>query len=348
MENNNHKIEIAAELPLSEAARLKELERIIGKGQQDIGAALREIRNQRFYRATHTSFEEYCQQRWEMSHRQANRLIQVAEIADNVGQICPTQRNANAALLELAGLKPPEQRGAWKETTKKNPKPTAKEVRKTIEDREDRVKRHRRRVELNGIRELLEAGEAGLVPWARLEFIIDHCPKSAQLEKLHEEIAKEKYKAAKLKEKMATAEQATPVKAKPPKGPSLLDRQRQMHAQFANSRLPELTREQVDPNFKGDVHAFTREYGHVQLQTKAERDAERAESACIEWIGALKALDKPVAALLAMPSVAPEQLSAWIARGDPVKRRAQMLTRVEAAAKFAQLMEQYRPLVQEK
>ena len=40
------------------------------------GQALQVIRDGRLYRETHTTFEDYCQDRWEMTRQQASRLIQ--------------------------------------------------------------------------------------------------------------------------------------------------------------------------------------------------------------------------------------------------------------------------------
>ncbi|MEV7012022.1 hypothetical protein [Streptosporangium sp. NPDC051022] len=46
------------------------------------GKALQVIRDARLYRATHTTFEEYCEDRWEMSRSYANRLIREWPLAE--------------------------------------------------------------------------------------------------------------------------------------------------------------------------------------------------------------------------------------------------------------------------
>ena len=90
---------------------------------------------------------------------------------------------------------------------------------------------------------------------------------------------------------------------------------------------------------------FAAEYGHVQLQTKAERDAERSEFACRDWVGIMRQLDKTLTALLALPAFSPQQLSKWFKGGkDPAKRRQEMLGRFDLLVKAAQSIEQYRTL----
>lgn len=42
-------------------------------------------RSRRLYRETHDTFEAYCRDRWEMSRRNANRLIRGAETAEVLG-----------------------------------------------------------------------------------------------------------------------------------------------------------------------------------------------------------------------------------------------------------------------
>ncbi|WP_143659656.1 hypothetical protein [Streptomyces sp. MP131-18] len=46
------------------------------------GKALQVIRQGRLYRATHETFEEYCQARWGMTRAQANKLIRMWPIAE--------------------------------------------------------------------------------------------------------------------------------------------------------------------------------------------------------------------------------------------------------------------------
>jgi hypothetical protein len=49
------------------------------------GKALAVIRDRRLYRTTHTTFEDYLKERWEMSRAQAYRLIEAWPLAEQIG-----------------------------------------------------------------------------------------------------------------------------------------------------------------------------------------------------------------------------------------------------------------------
>ena len=50
-----------------------------------IADALRTIKEQRLYRATHATFQLYCEEHWHFTGRHAYRLIRAAEVIDDVG-----------------------------------------------------------------------------------------------------------------------------------------------------------------------------------------------------------------------------------------------------------------------
>ncbi len=71
------------QLTPEESARLEVLEPIIREGMAsfvEVGQALLEISDKRLYRATHDTFKEYCQDRWEMSAQRAYQLCEAAEV----------------------------------------------------------------------------------------------------------------------------------------------------------------------------------------------------------------------------------------------------------------------------
>jgi hypothetical protein len=71
------------ELELAERERLAQLEEVVERGLQtfiEVGQALREIRDSRLYRQTHTTFGEYLVERWSFSKPHATRLIQAAQV----------------------------------------------------------------------------------------------------------------------------------------------------------------------------------------------------------------------------------------------------------------------------
>ena len=67
--------------PLTEAdtKRLAELETQISGAKEGMTRALREIHDSRLYRATHSSFEAYLNDRWHMSKSYGNELVQWAK-----------------------------------------------------------------------------------------------------------------------------------------------------------------------------------------------------------------------------------------------------------------------------
>lgn len=69
---------MGAELTIQEVERLKELEHVIKDGLYtyfEVGAALMKIRDSELYRATHSTFESYCRDTFQISRAQAYRLI---------------------------------------------------------------------------------------------------------------------------------------------------------------------------------------------------------------------------------------------------------------------------------
>ncbi len=76
--------EIASSLTKIEVKRLGELEAIIRAGKEtfiEVGQALLEIRDQRLYRSTFESFEEYCVARWQFKKRYALLVVSASKAA---------------------------------------------------------------------------------------------------------------------------------------------------------------------------------------------------------------------------------------------------------------------------
>ncbi len=81
------------ELTIIESARLQELEQQMEQDQAAFaryGNALLEIRESRLYRQSHATFEDYCRERWQLSKRHANRLIESVDVISNLGTMVPT------------------------------------------------------------------------------------------------------------------------------------------------------------------------------------------------------------------------------------------------------------------
>lgn len=79
----------------------------------EVGAALLAIRDGRLYRATHRTFEDYCQERWGISRRHANRLIGARTVQDNLGPIGPKLPATESQARPLTALRPADQPVVW-------------------------------------------------------------------------------------------------------------------------------------------------------------------------------------------------------------------------------------------
>jgi hypothetical protein len=108
---------------------LDECEGIIERGLatfMEVGAALLRIRDERLYRSEYRDFETYCQNRWSMGRREANRLIEASDITNALGAIAP--KNIGQA-RELSGLDTETAAAVMTEAhAATNGKPTAKTI----------------------------------------------------------------------------------------------------------------------------------------------------------------------------------------------------------------------------
>ncbi len=116
------KIEKAKKLNRQEKINLQVCEKRIRAGINtffhDVGCALKEINDLRLYREDHQSFEDYCQQEWEMSRKTAYQLmaasVALATIRENVPDTMPLPSN-EAQIRPLTSLPPSVQPKVWME-----------------------------------------------------------------------------------------------------------------------------------------------------------------------------------------------------------------------------------------
>lgn len=67
--------------------RLRSLEIVIEEGKQtfiDVGNALAEIKEQELYKLTHSTFADYCKERWGFNKAYANHVIRAAELVSSL------------------------------------------------------------------------------------------------------------------------------------------------------------------------------------------------------------------------------------------------------------------------
>lgn len=73
---------------------------------RDVGTALAAIRDERLYRAEHATFEDYCQQRWNLARAHAYRMIDAAVAVAGVAAVSPMgdKITSERQARELTGL----------------------------------------------------------------------------------------------------------------------------------------------------------------------------------------------------------------------------------------------------
>lgn len=77
-------------LTTDEKGRLDELCGVIDRGIKtffEVGMALWEIRDNRLYRETHPTFEDFCRERWDISRGYANQNIAASQVVKNLAAI---------------------------------------------------------------------------------------------------------------------------------------------------------------------------------------------------------------------------------------------------------------------
>jgi hypothetical protein len=98
----------------------------------EMGQALQRIRDERLYRQTHGTFEEYCGERWGISRPRAYQLIDAAVVVENLSTMVDKPGSERQA-RELASLEPEQQRDVWQAAVESAPdgKVTAQHIRET-------------------------------------------------------------------------------------------------------------------------------------------------------------------------------------------------------------------------
>jgi hypothetical protein len=107
---------VPATLTGDEKQRLARLETVIHAKLADffeVGNALLEIKSQELFRDTHSDFEHYCRERWEISRSYANKLIGSAERLHLLPEGLPKPEN-EFQMRPFLKLEPAEFPGKWK------------------------------------------------------------------------------------------------------------------------------------------------------------------------------------------------------------------------------------------
>jgi len=108
----------AVSLTKPERLKLGALEIVIKRGSQifvEVGAALAEIREERLYRETHATFEDYCQARWGWSRQRSAQLIQASAVVGTLSTIVDKPPQNEGQARELAKVPEEERADVWRE-----------------------------------------------------------------------------------------------------------------------------------------------------------------------------------------------------------------------------------------
>lgn len=92
-----------------------------------------------------------------------------------------------------------------------------------------------------------------------------------------------------------------------------------------------LTREQVDPDFKGTAVEFATEYGHVLLHTKTELEENKRQEALRVWLATVTDHQQTGRAIVKAEAPNPDTLRQWLAKPGKAGRLQQWLAVIETA-----------------
>ena len=129
------------ELTITEQSELEHHEAVIERGLKtfvDVGASLMAIRDRRLYKQEYDTFDEYCRIRWNIDRTYAHRMIDAAQVHNNllpIGNILPANE---AQARPLARLEATEQFTVWNRIvaqTREDDSPlTAAKIKRAVRD----------------------------------------------------------------------------------------------------------------------------------------------------------------------------------------------------------------------
>jgi hypothetical protein len=111
---------LSERLSAEERQRLHQYELLIHNNLMEIGLALMDIKDSRLYRETHSSFEEYVRDRYNMSKTHAYGKIAAAQVIKNLEGTTELLPQNERQCRPLASLAPQLQRQAWQEVVATN------------------------------------------------------------------------------------------------------------------------------------------------------------------------------------------------------------------------------------
>lgn len=124
-------------LTTDEQAQLQTYEEVIERGLKtfyDVGNALLDIRDCRLYRQQYSTFEAYCEVRWQLKRPRAYELMDAAKVARNLSEISDIRPERESHAAPLVPLEPEAQRLVWEVVQQTAPagKVTAQHVKSVV------------------------------------------------------------------------------------------------------------------------------------------------------------------------------------------------------------------------
>lgn len=121
------------DLTTMEAAALTAYEQTISRGLRtflEVGRALTAIRDARLYRASYSTFDDYCRDRWSLTHSRAYQLMDAAAVVETLqsSTIVEVLPERESQVRPLTKLDPSRQVEVWQAAVATSPRPTAKAV----------------------------------------------------------------------------------------------------------------------------------------------------------------------------------------------------------------------------
>ena len=109
-------VEVLTPLTRTELSRMGQLEEVLRRNMQsfvEVGNALKEIRDGRYYRQAYGTFEAYCKGQWGMSKPYATQTIGAFEVRSNLVAIATILPTTESQCRPLTSLSPETQQQAW-------------------------------------------------------------------------------------------------------------------------------------------------------------------------------------------------------------------------------------------
>lgn len=118
-------------ITIAESKRLIQLEKIIKAGEQtfvEVGAALKEIRDGKLYRADCDTFEEYCLEKWGWGRQRGYELIYAAIAVESLPEKCKQKITNENQASAISKIPPPRRREVLQSIEKAGEQVTAKTI----------------------------------------------------------------------------------------------------------------------------------------------------------------------------------------------------------------------------